>query len=86
MDATAKQLQAEVDRLNHELQTLKVHYHCEDDELITISEYILKRLEQLNVTVCVPFMEPNFITHLLPTVHFRSTGGFQHAYGFIDHR
>jgi pyruvate decarboxylase len=50
MDATAKQLQAEVDRLNHELQTLKVHYHCEDDELITISEYILKRLEQLNVT------------------------------------
>lgn len=49
MDTAAKQLQAEVARLHHELQTLKAQYHSEDDELITISEYILKRLEQLNV-------------------------------------
>ncbi|KAG2358323.1 thiamine diphosphate-binding protein [Suillus spraguei] len=50
MDATSKQLHAEVNRLQHELQTLKVQYHAENDEFITISEYILKRLEQLNVT------------------------------------
>lgn len=50
MDTAARQLQAEVNRLQHELQTLKVQYLNEDDELITISEYILKRLEQLNVT------------------------------------
>ncbi|KAG1838027.1 thiamine diphosphate-binding protein [Suillus subalutaceus] len=49
MDTAAKQLQAEVGRLQHELQTLKAQHHSEDDELITISEYILKRLEQLNV-------------------------------------
>lgn len=50
MDTAARQLQAEVNRLHHELQTLKVQYQSDDDELITISEYILKRLEQLNVT------------------------------------
>ncbi|KAG1879126.1 thiamine diphosphate-binding protein [Suillus subluteus] len=49
MDTAAKKLQAEVGRLQHELQTLKAQHHSEDDELITISEYILKRLEQLNV-------------------------------------
>lgn len=49
MDTAASQLHAEVNRLQHELQTLKVQYHAEDDELITVSEYILKRLEQLNV-------------------------------------
>ncbi|KAG2153026.1 thiamine diphosphate-binding protein [Suillus bovinus] len=50
MDTEPTQLQAQVNRLQHELQTLKAQYHCEDDELITISDYILKRLEQLNVT------------------------------------
>ncbi|KAG2145865.1 thiamine diphosphate-binding protein [Suillus clintonianus] len=50
MDTAARQLEAEVNRLHHELQTLKVQYQSDDDELITISEYILKRLEQLNVT------------------------------------
>ncbi|KAG0700471.1 thiamine diphosphate-binding protein [Suillus ampliporus] len=50
MDTAARTLQAEVNRLHHELQTLKVQHQNEDEELITISEYILKRLEQLNVT------------------------------------
>ena len=52
MDTAVTDLQAEVNRLRHELQTLEVQHESEDGELITISEYILKRLEQLNVTVC----------------------------------
>ncbi|KAG1743333.1 thiamine diphosphate-binding protein [Suillus paluster] len=50
MDSVARELHAQVDRLHHELQTLKVQHHSGDEELITISDYILKRLEQLNVT------------------------------------
>lgn len=50
MGTEARKLQGEVDRLQQELQTLKAQYHSEDEELITISDYILKRLEQLNVT------------------------------------
>ncbi|KAG1749231.1 thiamine diphosphate-binding protein [Suillus lakei] len=50
MDTAARELQAEINRLHHELQTLKVQHQNEDDELITISDYILKRLEQLSVT------------------------------------
>ena len=55
MDAAVSDLQAEVNRLHHQLQTLKVQQQSEDGELITISEYILKRLEQLSVTVCISF-------------------------------
>ncbi|KAG1898119.1 thiamine diphosphate-binding protein [Suillus fuscotomentosus] len=50
MGTEARKLQGEVDRPQQELQTLKAQYHSEDEELITISDYILKRLEQLNVT------------------------------------
>lgn len=49
-------LQAEVKRLQSELQTLDV-----GGEKITISEYLLKRLEQLGVKVCTAF-----ILHISP--------------------
>ena len=42
-------LQAEVNRLRHELQTTKEEY--EGLEQITIGDYILERLAQLGVTV-----------------------------------
>jgi len=54
MDPAVTDLQAEVNRLRHELQTLQVQHEAEDGEFITISDYILKRLEQLEVKVCVP--------------------------------
>lgn len=54
MDTTTD-LRAEVNRLRHELQTLEVQHENGEEDLITISEYILKRLEQLNVTVSVRF-------------------------------
>ncbi|OJA07786.1 hypothetical protein AZE42_06734, partial [Rhizopogon vesiculosus] len=50
MDSATINLQAEVNRLRHELQTLEVQQESEDGESITISDYILKRLEQLDVT------------------------------------
>lgn len=46
-----KSLEAEVKRLRSELQTLDV-----GGEKITISEYLLKRLEQLGVKVCLAFL------------------------------
>jgi hypothetical protein len=54
MDPAVTDLQAEVNRLRHELQTLEVQHAAEDGEFITISDYILERLEQLEVKVCVP--------------------------------
>lgn len=72
MGTEARKLQGEVDRLQQELQTLKAQYHSEDEELITISDYILKRLEQLNVTVCVPF---NHVHRSLLTYRYQSIFG-----------
>lgn len=54
MDTAVTDLQAEVNRLRHELQTLEVQHESGDGEFITISDYILKRLEQLEVKVCIP--------------------------------
>jgi len=51
MGTTTTDLQAEVNRLRHKLQSLEAE--SEEGELITIADYILARLEQLNVTVCV---------------------------------
>ncbi|KAH7927614.1 pyruvate decarboxylase [Leucogyrophana mollusca] len=50
MDTSTRDLQAEVNKLQHELQALKVQHHSDDGEQITISEYLLTRLEQLGVT------------------------------------
>ncbi|OAX42334.1 pyruvate decarboxylase [Rhizopogon vinicolor AM-OR11-026] len=50
MDSATIDLQAEVNRLCHEIQTLEVQRESENGESITISDYILKRLEQLDVT------------------------------------
>jgi len=50
MDNTsATGLQAQVSRLEHEVHALRTQIHASDDETITISEYILTRLEQIGV-------------------------------------
>ncbi|EGN98011.1 hypothetical protein SERLA73DRAFT_182846 [Serpula lacrymans var. lacrymans S7.3] len=49
-DTAANNLQAEVNRLRHELQSLKVDKQSDDGEQVTIAEYLLARLEQLGVT------------------------------------
>jgi hypothetical protein len=85
MDTAVTDLQAEVNRLRHELQTLEVQHENEEGELITISEYILKRLEQLNVTVCALQLCTLNLSSL-PTVYFRIAGRFQHAYALADNR
>lgn len=46
-------LHAEVNRLRHEIQTLKVDSHIpEAGEQVYIGQYLLERLAQLGVTVC----------------------------------
>ncbi|KAI6041421.1 thiamine diphosphate-binding protein [Pisolithus marmoratus] len=52
MGATANDLQAEVDRLHHNLQTVTVQHELatQDGDLITVSDYLLTRLEQLGIT------------------------------------
>lgn len=51
MPATVTELQSEVAKLRNELQSLQVE--GKDDEQITVSDYLLARLEQLGVTVCL---------------------------------
>ncbi|KAF9221501.1 pyruvate decarboxylase [Gyrodon lividus] len=51
MEAKASDLQAEVDRLHHELQSIIIESDTPShEEQTTISEYLLTRLEQLGVT------------------------------------
>ncbi|KIJ62714.1 hypothetical protein HYDPIDRAFT_94123 [Hydnomerulius pinastri MD-312] len=51
MDKATSDLQAEVDRLRHELQSLTIENKPSDnEEHITVSDYLLTRLEQLGVT------------------------------------
>lgn len=51
---TTADLQSEVARLRNELHSLAA-VGGEDDEQITVSDYLLTRLEQLGVTVCPLF-------------------------------
>ncbi|KAI5988997.1 thiamine diphosphate-binding protein [Pisolithus albus] len=52
MGSTVNELQAEVDRLHHSLQSVAVQHELatQDGDLITVSDYLLTRLEQLGVT------------------------------------
>ena len=47
-------LQAEVNKLRHELQTLKVHGESSSlaGETLYVGQYLVERLAQLGVTVC----------------------------------
>lgn len=55
MSATLADLQSEVTRLRNELQSVTVE--SQEDEQITIANYLLARLDQLGVTV-YPFFHP----------------------------
>jgi pyruvate decarboxylase len=47
-------LQTEINRLRHELQTLKVDQKSSDvEDTITIADYLLNRLVENGVTVCL---------------------------------
>ncbi|KIO02700.1 hypothetical protein M404DRAFT_147308 [Pisolithus tinctorius Marx 270] len=52
MSATVNDLQAQVDRLHHNLQTVTAQHELatQEGDLITVSDYLLTRLEQLGVT------------------------------------
>ena len=50
MEATLADLQSEVARLRDELHSLST-IENEDDEQITVADYLLTRLEQLGVAV-----------------------------------
>ena len=54
MEATLADLQSEVARLHRELHSLAI-IESEDDEQITVANYLLTRLEQLGVAV-YPFL------------------------------
>lgn len=62
-------LQASVNRLKHELATMKVDDQIpEAGESLTVADYLLERLTQLGVTVST---RPCFLLHVVHQADFR---------------
>lgn len=69
----ASNLQVRINRHPHRLETLTVQQeHTQlDDDLISISDYLLTRLEQLSVTVSISLTSYRELTHY--SVHLWSS-------------